>query len=95
MSTVVFLTGQTMGDACGSAGRTLQVEFEQLGYEYLEIHLTETRSAVTLDQTIKQKTIEFAYSFVGVCADLAGKTEAWNGSEPLADDWRPVRIAVR
>lgn len=74
MSTVVFLTGQTMGDACGSAGRTLQVEFEQLGYEYLEISLTKPDPLLLLDQTIKQKTIEFAYSFVGVCTDLAGKT---------------------
>ena len=71
MSAAVFLTGQTMGDACGSAGRSLRSEFEQLGLEYVEIDLTKPDPLLPLDRIIKERQIEFAYSFVGICADLA------------------------
>jgi len=74
MSAIVFLTGQTMGDACGSSGRSLSSEFHHLGYEFLEVDLTKPNPLVPLDEIIKSKRIEFAYSYVGICNDLAAAT---------------------
>jgi len=88
MSAVVFITGQTMGDALGSAGRSLQGEFEELGHEYLEINLAKPDPYVLLDQIIKQKSIELAYSFAGICADLTAKTE--DGRE--GNLWQTLKV---
>src|SRR6185312_12474486 len=74
MSTIIFLTGQTMGDACGSAGRSLKTEFESQGYEFLEVNFTRPDPLVFLDRILKSKEIEFAYSFVGFCNALTGAT---------------------
>ena len=77
-----------MGDACGTAGRSLQGEFEQLGYEYLEIDLAKPDPFKLLDQIIKQSKIEFAYSFVGICADLSATTS--EGKE--TNLWEALRV---
>jgi hypothetical protein len=88
MSAIVFLTGQTMGDACGSSGRSLRTEFEELGYEFLEVDLTKPNPLVPLDEIIKSRRIEFAYSYVGVCNDLAATTS--NGT--TANLWEALGV---
>jgi hypothetical protein len=74
MSAVLFLTGETMGDACGSSGRALRTEFEQMGHEYREIDFAKPGGLDSLNRIIKETPIEFVYSFVGFLADLTGTT---------------------
>src|SRR5438046_7141912 len=73
MSAVVFLSGQTMGDALGATGRAFRRVFESLGHEFLEVNLAAPNAVQLLDQTINALPIEFVFSFVGMGAYLGGK----------------------
>jgi hypothetical protein len=88
MNTILFLTGQTMGDACGSAGRALRTEFEELGFEYIEVNFTRPGANELLNRLIQEKRIELAYSFVGMCADLQATTS--DGKE--TNLWEGLRV---
>jgi len=74
MTTVVFLSGKTMGDALGSAGRSLQRNFDRLGHDFLEINFSNPEAMQLLDRALKTTKVEFVLSFVGLGADLSGTT---------------------
>ncbi len=74
MSVVVFLIGDTMGDALGSSGRALRTSFEQLGLELLEVNFAEPEPLAKLDSIIKGHQLEFVFSFVGMGMDMEATT---------------------
>ena len=84
MNVVLFLSGQSMGDALGAIGRSCSRTFEELGYEFIEINFTRPDAGDYFNSVLKGRTIEFAFSFVGMCADLVGDTDGrkvnlWEG----------------
>jgi hypothetical protein len=74
MSTVLFLFGTTMGDALGSSGRSMRGIFEDHGHEFVEVNLAQPDALQLMSQTIANRRIEFAFSHVGMGADLTGLT---------------------
>jgi hypothetical protein len=74
MKAVVFLSGQTMGDALGGAGRLWAGMFERLGYKFVEVNLGDPNALGLLNETVKNHQVEAVISFVGMAADLAGTT---------------------
>jgi hypothetical protein len=74
MSVVLFLTGTTMGDALGASGRTMRQTFEDFGHEFVEVNLASPNANELLNRTIASKQVEFAFSHVGMAADLMGET---------------------
>jgi hypothetical protein len=74
MSVVLFLSGTTMGDALGGSGRLLRPTFEELGHEFVEVNFAKPDALALLNRTITSKSIEFAFSHVGIGVDLAGET---------------------
>lgn len=73
MSAVLFLSGETMGDALGSAGRSIRINFERLSYQFVEINLAKPDAGDLLSETIKNTPIEFVFTFVGMGAEFGGK----------------------
>jgi hypothetical protein len=74
MSSVVFLSGQTMNDALGAAGRAHRTMFESLGHDFVEINFAQPGAQELLNRTIQEQPIEFAYSAAGAGADIRGTT---------------------
>jgi len=75
MSTVLFLCGKTMGDALGASGRALRRTFEDLGHEFVEVNFASPDAVALLNETIRAKPVEFAFSHVGIGMDLQGETQ--------------------
>lgn len=73
-STILFLSGQSMGDALGAIGRSYRSMFEGLGYEFIEVQFGTPESISRLDSALKEKPVEFVFSFMGMCADFVGTT---------------------
>src|SRR6266511_5523313 len=74
MSSVVFLSGRTMNDALGAAGRAHRTLFENLGHDFVEVNFAQPGAQELLNRAIQRKSIEFAYSAAGVGADFRGTT---------------------
>src|SRR5271169_247335 len=74
MSTILFLSGLSMNDALGAAGRAHRMLFEELGHSYLEIKLGDPGTQDLLNRTVQDQPIEFAYSVVGMGAAIGGRT---------------------
>jgi hypothetical protein len=83
MSTIVFLTPPTMGDALGGIGRSYRTLFNRLGFGFEEIDFGKPDPTVALGRTLQQGPVEFVFSFLGMGADImsntsdGGKRSAW------------------
>jgi hypothetical protein len=75
MNVVLFLSGQSMGDALGAIGRSCRRTFEELGYEFIEVNFGQPDAGTYFNSILKERKIEFAFSFVGMCNDLVGGTD--------------------
>jgi len=71
MANVLFLSGNSMGDALGGSGRELRATFEDLGHEFIEIRLAEPDAFDVLNRAVAAGSIEFAFSHVGVGMELS------------------------
>lgn len=69
MNTILFLSGKTMGDSLGSIGRALGPLFEEQGFEFIELVPSQPGSTDILNQIIKEKKLDFVFSFAGMGAD--------------------------
>jgi hypothetical protein len=74
MRKVLFISGNSMGDALGGSGRELRATFEALDLEFVEIKLAAPNAFDLLNKTVAGGSIEFAFSHVGVGMDLSAKT---------------------
>src|SRR4051812_28006540 len=72
MTTIVFLSADSMNDALGAAGRTHRALFESLGYDFVDVNLARPDGHQLLNRTLQENPIEFAYSAVGLGADFVG-----------------------
>ncbi len=72
MTAIIFLSGDAMNDALGAAGRAHRPLFESLGHDFVEVNFAKAGAQELLDRTIKTKAIEFAYSAMGMGADIRG-----------------------
>jgi len=63
-----------MGDALGSSGRSMRTLFEAIGHQFIEIALTSPDWPNVLNETIANTPIAFAFSHVGMLADLSAET---------------------
>ena len=74
MSTVIFLSGSTMGDSLGEIGRSQKSVYANLGYEFVEIALAQPDWSDVLNRTLSRGSIECVVSFMGMGADMPGQT---------------------
>ncbi len=74
MSKVLFISGQSMNDALGAAGRAHRPMFERLGYELLEINFALSEADSLLNAAIAEGSIELAFGVMGMGADVGGAT---------------------
>lgn len=75
MSTVLLLTGTTMGDALGASGRALRTVFEPMGYRFAEINFSASDAMERLGSAIgPREEIAFVLTHVGMGMDILGKT---------------------
>src|SRR5437879_387822 len=72
MTAVVFLSGPSGNDALGAAGRAHRSMFESLGHEFIELGLGQADARELLNETIRERKIEFVYSAVGIGAGMRG-----------------------
>ena len=72
MTTIIFVSGSSMNDALGAAGRAHRVLFEALGHDYVEINLPHPDSQALLNRTIQEQKLEFVYGVMGVGAEFRG-----------------------
>ena len=83
-----------MGDALGSAGRALRTEFEDLGYEFLEVNLTTNRCvSARSDNQAKENC-----SRILIRRHLRGSrrcNSGWSARQPLANACRTFLIHIR
>jgi hypothetical protein len=70
VSTVIFLCGQTMGDALGSTGRSFKRLFESLGHDFATVDFAQPDAGPALDRVMSKGDIEFVFTFVGMGADI-------------------------
>jgi hypothetical protein len=74
MATVIFLSGTTMGDALGGIGRSQKDVYSNLGYDFVEVPLSQPDWPDVMDRTLSKGEIECVVSFVGMAADMPGQT---------------------
>ena len=51
MATVIFLSGTTMGDALGGIGRSQKDVYSNLGYDFVEVPLSQPEWPDVMDRT--------------------------------------------
>src|SRR5215472_13870963 len=88
MSTVIFVAGRSMNDALAAAGRLHRKLFEELGYEYVDVNFANPDASLSLNRAVERQDVEFAYSCVGMGADIRGTTS--DGKE--VNFWQANRI---
>ncbi len=74
MSTVVFLSGTSMGDALGGIGRSYKAVFTELGYNFVELSLTSNPAEKLI--TIAKTDVEFVFAFMAIAAHVTADSEA-------------------
>ena len=74
MSAILFISGISMNDALGAAGRAHRDLFASLGHDLIEIKLAIPASQDLLNRTMREQQVAFAYSAVGIGAELRGTT---------------------
>jgi hypothetical protein len=88
MSTVLLITGKSMNDALGAAGRAHRLLFENIGIDFVELNFGQPGTQELLNRTVQEKQVAFAYGPVGMGADIRGATA--DGSE--VNFWAASRI---
>ena len=71
--TIIFLSGHSMNDALRAAGRAHEALFRELGRDFVEVNLSEPGATPRLAQVMQERPVEFAYSVMGMGADIGGK----------------------
>jgi len=77
-----------MNDALAAAGRLHRKLFEELGYEYVDVDFANPDASLSLNRAVERQDVEFAYSCVGMGADIRGTTS--DGKE--VNFWQANRI---
>lgn len=86
MSTIVFLTPPTVGDALGGIGRSYRTLFARLGFDFAEIDFAKPEPTVELGRVLQQQPVEFVFSFLGMGSDImsntgdGGKRNVWEAT---------------
>ena len=76
MGTVLFLTGDSRGDALRLMGQSYEALFKAQGYDFLQIDFRDQGSLIrTLNHVVDDKPIEFAFSFMNYGATLLANDE--------------------
>lgn len=76
MSSVVFLSGMSQGDVLGGIGRSFSAQFKTLGYEFVEIQLTDKQDSIAiLKNALLKYRPEFVFSYVGIGLNLSIKNK--------------------
>jgi hypothetical protein len=88
MAVVVLLVGTTMADAVGGIARSYRSVFENLGYEFLEINLSEKEQALREIKDLAHKDVVFAFSFMAMGTDILMALEGGK----TAHVWEWMRI---
>jgi hypothetical protein len=74
LSVVLFLSGETMGDALGAIGRSFRPLFEEQGLDLVEVACGKPDASAQLDKIVRESQIAFAFSLFGMAASLSGTT---------------------
>jgi hypothetical protein len=85
---IIFISGSTLGDALGSTGRLFRKVFEALGHEFIEVDFSKPGAGDLLNQVIRTKRIQFAFSFAGM--GVAFETEVEGGIR--ANLWQTLNV---
>ncbi|MCC6197773.1 MAG: hypothetical protein IT518_25260 [Burkholderiales bacterium] len=88
MTTVVYLTGDSMNDALAAAGRAHRILFEGLGHEFLEINFARPDAQALLGRAIAGPGLEFVYAPMGMGGGFRGKSA--DGTENNL--WEGLRV---
>jgi hypothetical protein len=88
MSRILFISGKSMNDALGAAGRAHRLLFANLGHDLVELNLGEPGAQELLSRLVQEEQVVFAYSAVGMGADIRGTTP--DGNE--VNFWEASRI---
>src|SRR5438105_2605808 len=78
MSAILFISGISMNDALAAAGRAHRAIFANLGHDLIELNFGKPETQELLNRTIRQQQVVFAYSAVGIGADMRGTTPEGN-----------------
>lgn len=70
MSTILFISGTTRGDALGCIIRGIAKNFERLGFETIEVNLMKENVFKSLEATLREKDVLFALSYAGIGRDI-------------------------
>jgi hypothetical protein len=70
MTTVIFLSGTTMGDSLGEIGRSQRDVYAHLGHDFVEVNFSRSDWPNALNQTLARGNIECVISFMGMAADM-------------------------
>jgi hypothetical protein len=74
MARVIFLSGTTMGDSLGEIGRSQKDVYASLGYDFDEVHLSQSDWPALLDRALAKRNIECVVAFMGMGAEMPGQT---------------------
>jgi hypothetical protein len=74
MTTVIYLTGDSMNDALGAAGRAHRPLFEALGHEFMDINFARPDAQALFGKAISERAIEFVYAPMGMGGAFRGKS---------------------
>jgi hypothetical protein len=67
MSLVIFLSGLSQGDTLGGIGRSFGTQFKALGYEFVEIKLTDHYDSIAaLKNVLRERKPKFILSYMAV-----------------------------
>ena len=74
MSTILFISGTSMNDAFGAAAQAHRTLFANLGHDLVVLNFAESDAQELLNRAVQEQQVAFAYSGVGMGADIRGTT---------------------
>ena len=87
MSAVIFFTGSSRGDAFKAMSESYKSAFEQQGYTFIQVDQRDPQNLFnTLNHTLENYAVEFAFSFMNCGSTLVGtdengkRTNLWQGA---------------
>ncbi len=78
MGTILFVSGSSMNDAIGAAGRAHRALFASVGHDLVELNFGVPEAGELLSRTIREQQVVLAYSALGMGADICGTTSEGN-----------------
>ena len=75
MSAILFMSGMSMNDALGAGGRAHRTLFASLGHDLVVVNLADPECKLLLNRTLQEQQVAFAYSGLGMGADILRRTE--------------------